>query len=598
MNTNYAPPYTPPPAPVKRKNTLVFVVITALVLLVCCCLIAAAVIVFADPFNLHIKDRLFGGTFDAAAEAMPEDTSVYIGINLLETTPDQLDRIIQPFAGALDTKQQSWDEIIRFLDETLSKGIDMTLTDDVKPWIGQYIGLGIYDIRISDSENPVSLIVAIESRDNNAADKFLGKLSDAIEKGDQNLDKTEYQGVTIYALHPEFGTGVAFCRSGSLVLFSLTEIDLHTAIDAQKGKSLVDNTRYRDMLDKMPDKRLATVYFTSQDIEELINELQSQTGQVFGNITEGLGGTAPIPQPEITQINLDTWDAMGMSLSVTGAGIQIDAVTAYNLDNISAAQRELLDSMGKSSKTIEMFPEDTLAFVTSQRLDLAYDVAIETMRGLSQDASDSIDNALQSVRDETGIDLEQDVFHRLDGEFTIGVFPSSQGVISQQANVDLGLALLAESSDTGALANTMDSLATKLEEAGAGVDRSESGGISLYEILDQPGGYMVFAGGIEKDYLALATSSQTIEDLFAGNTPLSKSSRYRDAISPLPDGVTPMLFLDVEGILGLIRETLSGDARVSFDQGAKVLQPIPYVVMGNSELQNGIMRMTIVIHVK
>jgi hypothetical protein len=598
MNANYPNPYTPPQAPPKRRNTLVIVLIAGLVLLLCCCVVAAGVIVIADPFDLHIKDRLFGGTFDAAAEAMPEDTSVYVGVNLLGTTPDQLDRVIQPFADALNIDQRSWDDIIDELDKYIGEALDLTVTDDIKPWIGQYVGLGIFDIRIGDSENPVSLVVAIESRNNDAADDFIGKLRDSIERGDPNLDETTYQGVTLYFLPPEYGTGIAFCRSGSLVLFSLDENDLHDAIDAQKGKSLVDNSRYRDMLDKLPDKRVATVFFTSQEVEDLINELQSQTGDVFNQITEGLGETAPVPNPVISQINFDMWDASVLSLSITGAGLQLDSVTSYNMDNISAAQRELFESMGKSSKTIEMFPEDTLAFITSQRLDLAYDVAIETMRDISQDTSDSIDNALQSLREETGIDLEDDLFHRLDGEFTIGIFPSSQGILAQEANVDLGFALLAGSSDTGALANTMDKMASKLEEEGTGFERFESGDLTLYEFFEQSGGDILFAGGIEKNYMAIASSSQTIEDLFIGKTPLSKSSRYRDAISPLPDGVTPMLFLDVEGLLGLIRESLSGSSREDFDQSMRVLKPIPYVVMGYSEMKDGIIRMTLVIHVK
>ena len=98
--------------------------------------------------------------------------------------------------------------------------------------------------------------------------------------------------------------------------------------------------------------------------------------------------------------------------------------------------------------------------------------------------------------------------------------------------------------------------------------------------------------------MAIASSSQAIEDLFAGNTPLSKSSRYRDAISPLPDDVAPTLFLDVEGILGIIRESLSGYSREEFDQSMKVLKPIPYIVMGYSEMKDSIIRMTFVIHVK
>ena len=598
MNTNYSTPSTPPQAPPKRRNTLVIVLIAGLVLFLCCCVVAAAVIVFADPFDLHIKDRLFGGTFDAAAEAMPENASVYVGINLLNATPDELDRIIKPFADALVIDQRSWDDIIEELDKFTGEELDLTITADIKPWIGQYAGIGIFDIRFGDSENPVSLVVAIESRNNDAADDFIEKLRDRIERGEPNLDETTYQGVTLYFLPPEYGTGIAFCRSGSLVLFSLNENDLHTAIDAQKGKSLADNSRYRDMLEKLPDKRVATVFVTSQEVEDLINNLQSQTGEVFDNITEGLGETSSAPNPLLTQINFDMWDASALSLSITGAGLQLDSITSYNMENISAAQRELFESMGKSSKTIEMFPEDTLAFITSQRLDLSFDVAIETMRDLSQEASDSIDEALQSVREEIGIDLEDDLFNHLDGEFTLGIFPASQGILAKEANMDLGFALLAESSDTGALANTMDIFASKLQEEGAGVNRFKSGDVELYEFLEESSRDIVFAGGIGKDYIAIASSSQTVEDLFAGNTPLSKSSRYRDAISPLPDGVMPMLFVDVEGILGIIRESLSGSSGEDFDQSIRALKPIPYVVMGYSEMKDGIIRMTLVIHVK
>jgi len=597
MNVNVTYPDTPPPALPKRRNNLIIMVIAGLVLLCCCCL-AAAVIVFADPFDLNIKDRLFGGTFDAAAEAMPEDTSVYIGVNLLDAPSDQLDRVIQPFADALDIEQKSWDDIIDYLDQYIGEELDLTIRDDIKPWIGQYVGIGVFDIRITNSEKPVSLILAIESRNNNAADDFIQKLKDSIERGDPNWEETEYQGVSIYFLPPEYGTGLAFCRSGSLVLFSLDENDLHSAIDAQKGKSLADNSRYRDILDKLPDKRVATVFVTSQEIEDLLNKLQSPTGEIFDQITDELGEMADVPNPLVTQVNLDTWAAMGMSFTITGAGIQIDAVTAYKMDKLSDAQRELFVSMGKSSNTIEMFPEDTLAFITSQRLDLSYDAAIETMRDISQETSNSIDDALQSVREELGIDLEEDLFHLLDGEFTLGIFPSSQGILAKEANVDLGFALLAESSDTGALANTMEIFASKLEEEGAGVERFESGDVDLYEFLEEASGDIVFAGGIEKDYMAIASSSRAIEDLFAGKTPLSKSSRYRDAISPLPDGVAPTLFLDVEGILGLIRETLSGNSRHDFDQSTRILKPIPYVVMGYSEIKDGIMRMTLVIHVK
>ncbi len=598
MSANNPYPYTPAPMPPKRRRTSLIITIVGLILILCCCLVVAGVIVFADPFHLHIKDRLFGGTFDAAANAMPEDTGYYVGINLLGATPSDLDRVIQPLADALQINQRSWDDLIHELDKTLGEQMDLTLTDNVKPWIGQYLGIGIFNVQFDNSANPVSLIVAIESRDNGAADDFLLKLRDGIEKNAQKMQESTYRGVTLYVLKPDSGTGVAFCRSGSLVLLSLEEADLRTAIDSQKGKSLADNSQYHDMIGKLPGKRLATVYFTGKEFENLFNELQKQTGSAYGRIEQGLGITGQALQSQITNLNIDQWNSVILSLEVTGAGIQLDGAVAYNLDNLTSAQREALNSMGKASKTIDMFPEDTVAFVYGQRLDLTYDTTIQTLRDLCPDMYSSVNNALQSVRDATNIDLGDNLFHLLDGEFAIGVFPSSQGYLATQGHINLGFAFLAESSDTGALGNTMETLASKLEEQGASVNRSTSGDLSLYQVLQNSGGDVVFAGGIEKNYISLATSGQTIEDLFAGGTPLSKSSRYQDAISALPDGITPYFYLDVEGLLGAIRETLSADVRSSFDQSVRVLQPIPYVVLGYSPLNGNVERVTVVVHVK
>lgn len=600
MSINYPYPPATPPAPPKRRNTALIVTIIATALVLCCCIVVAIVIVFADPFNLHIKDRLFGGTFDAAAKAMPEDTGFYVGINLLGATPSDLDRVIQPFADALKVDQRSWDDLIAEIDKFLTEQLNFNLTDDMKPWIGQYAGLGIFEIRQDDSNFPASLVLAIESRNNNAADDFLRKFRDSIEKSSQqNITESVYQGVTIFTLPPENdGTGIAFCRSGSLVLMSLQENDLQAAIDAQKGRSLADNRAYRDLIGKMPSKRVATIYLTSQELESIYNLLQQQTESVYDDISKSLGTAGSLAQSSISNINIDQWDSTILSLGVTGAGIQLDWAVSYNLDNLSSTQREMLESMGKSSKAIDRYPEDTVAFLSSQRLDLAYDSVIQALHDLSPEASTSIDNALQEVRDSTSIDLEEDLIHLLDGEFALGVFPSSEGILHTQGNIDLGFALLAESSDTGRLTNTMNTFASKVEEQGAGIERSESEDLTVIDYLQGPGGDTVFASGVDTKYLSIASSGSIIKDLFTGRTSLSKSTRYRDAISPLPDGFTPVLYLDVEGILGIVRESLTSSSRENFDQSVQILTPIPYVVLGFSGLNGNLVRMTLIIHVK
>jgi hypothetical protein len=160
---------------------------------------------FFDPFGFHLKGRLFG-QYDAAATVMPDRTQVYIGINLLHLKQKDIDLFTNLLSRpvALESteryvannkrpqelsKSKIASEVpvslialpVKSLIFAAQVDYGISLPNDLIPWIGQYIGVGIVEIP-SDPTLLPRLLISVEARDRRAADRFLSKLSLIIQK--------------------------------------------------------------------------------------------------------------------------------------------------------------------------------------------------------------------------------------------------------------------------------------------------------------------------------------------------------------------------------------------------------------------------------
>ena len=105
-------------------------------------LLAAAVLLI-DPFGWNLLDKA-SGLRDEAASAMPPDTALYAEIDLINSDEETITEFSQPFVEALaEPGVEDLGGGIERLDEMLVAEIGLTLREDVMPWLGRSVGLGL-----------------------------------------------------------------------------------------------------------------------------------------------------------------------------------------------------------------------------------------------------------------------------------------------------------------------------------------------------------------------------------------------------------------------------------------------------------------------
>ncbi len=566
----------------KQRNLLIGGAAAALLILCCCC-VAVIALLAIDPFEWGLISRLLG-KHDPVAQAMPADDGLYLSVNLLNATPEKLDRAIAPFADAfrqvsgesIDTTQDMMDQ----LDEQLSSEWGMTFETDIQPWIGQYAGFGITDFTFDSygGMEEAQFFLGVEVRNKKEADAFLLKLTGQIsDSSGYDFTVSDYNGVDVYVLDTDYDYDrVVLARSGGLLLFGQSEQAIANAIDTQNGDSLADDAIFRDLTAKLPKERLFTFYLTGGQLESLAGAATASAGMV------GLvGGDALSVYNSV--------EGLAMSGSIVDAGVQFDSVVAYDLELISEAQRELLNSAGEGSAIVDQFPQDTLAYVSAARLDLLWNLYRDSIVSLGGEAE--YEEMISSLAEEIGFNPETDLLPNLDGEFALGVIQSPAGVLAQNLNVDLGFFALAQVSDEDAVIAVMDAFVNAGRDQGATIHEIGSGEYAMYEISDD---YMgsIAAFGVGDQHLGIASSGNDLESLFVIEDALADTDEYKQVWRAFSSDISPSLYLDVQSLIGTIREGMDEYTLSDFNEVAIFFEPIQHIAGGTTGLQGNAVQTT------
>jgi hypothetical protein len=272
------------------------------------------------------------------------------------------------------------------------------------------------------------------------------------------------------------------------------------------------------------------------------------------------------------------------------AGVQLDTVYAYDTSSLSQDQKTLMEASGADSRTDDLFPEGTIFFLKGQRLDLVWK-AYRQVLGASLGSSD-FDEAMRMFEQQYGFNPDSDLFPYLNGEWSVGLMPSSEGLLAKSAKVNLGFALLAETDNPSALRATVDSLRPRLEEQGAQFSESEAGGVAITQLGDPSMGSAIAAYGVSDRYLALGSSSQSLEKLFSGGASLARSSRYSQVWRAFPRGMSPVIYIDIEGAMSFVRESLGASY-----EATQYLTPIKFFALASSPLRGGVGKSTMILFI-
>lgn len=530
-----------------------------------------ALLLWVDPFNWQVLARLTG-RLDVTATAVPPQALLYTGVNLLEGNVEELQALRDTFAQPLADADLDIEETQQNLDADLAAQFGVTFSDDVQPWIGQYLGAAVLDVTLDDygGIGQADWLLLAESRNNEAADAFLAKLAEhwATENGGTAVQES-YDNVTLTVL-PEVGrqAGFALARSGSLVLIGANAPTIQQAIAAQNGQSLADTDIYQTAVAQLPATRMLTFYLDSQQLTNLVSN--SVTGFASSMMStagmgEGLRGTA-------------------FSITLTDDGIQLDSIGDFVYEELTPVQRSTLAGYAPSP-ALGYFPANTLMYAGAKSTALDWSEIRELLVAQLGSDMEAYNESMALFARDFGINPDTDIFPYISGEFALALLPGGSGLLAEQLDLPLEVVFLAGITDEaqidGAL-STLTGALTDPQRGGLGVaSQVTANGFSMVDFVSTFDETLTFAYGSGRGYLVFSTSSAVMENLrFTGGERLADSPGYRAAQAAFAADMTPTMYVDMDGLMDTIRASVAansggdGAMMADFDEVAGVIRPL------------------------
>jgi hypothetical protein len=563
----------------KKGNRTAWVVIAVIGAFLVLCFVAIVILVLTlDPWG--IVSRLRGG-YDPIAQAAPPETEIFMNVDLLKLQSQDFLGLVNTFIEAAgDETFEDFQDLVAKLDETAEEGTDMTFSEDVQPWIGQFVGLGFMDLADTDFlSNDINLYLIVEVRDKKKADDFLDKAMDKYrEENDQGFIEEEYEGTTIYEVDTQYDDErLAFGRSGDLLILSTKVDTVKAVIDAKKGDSLADSDDYKAVSAALSKDRILTFYMSVSFLKDIQGDIGLPTGIESS--------------PELDMLN-----GLGMSISVVDVGLQVDYIISYNPDEMSDEQIDSMQIEPGELMTATLFPQETYLYVASMNLDTGLESLQNGLTGIVE--QEDIDEAMEIFEEQYGINPQTDLFPYLDGEFAIGILESSKGLVAEQLGIPLTLLIVVESSDPDGLLNAAEKIAQGLEDTGQfDVLQTESNGIHLFELRDPFYDESAFIYAVKDNILFITFDAMTIEDAYGDRVSLDQYSRYKDGWDAFPKDMRPMMYMDIEGIYRFVTVEL-GELSQSEVEDAAVFRPIKTIELAGRFINDSLLHGTMIIFIE
>ena len=560
-----------------NRNLIIGLGIVAGVIVLAICAIA---VVFAliDPF--HIVARLTG-RYDPIADALPADTSIYMSIDFARLMTEETNRIVEAFANAAEAVDLGdTGSLLEELEDSLEESLDLTFTDDVLPWMGQYVGLSFSGLDLGYVDEPSGdLIFLIEVRNRKKADEFLVKLVDNFRQEDFEIDEIEYRGVNIYEHQAEYEfERFAIGRSENLLIIT-TGIELvKDSVDAMKGNSLADTIEYDEFVNALPKDR-AISFFINTNILETFQDTYEELLPGF-------------EEYQSQQLQMFRW--MAGSFTTIESGIQMDFIVAYDEASITADQLSILEEAYLGDGLAQFFPEETIFYFTGARLDLVWENLRESML-MTSDASD-FEESMDLFDDEFGFNPDKDLFPILDGQWSIGLLHTLDGYMAEELGIPLGLMILIESGDNDRLKDITEKISEGFAYSGIGeIHQYQSGDLTLYDVEDPYEEAVLFTFGAGEGHFLLSTDPDNLEDAFSRQTSLADNEMFMDAF---PEEMRPVMFIDMSALFYIIEDQLIlTDDFEEFDV-LEVLRPLKAISGASTPYQDGQVQTRILIFIE
>jgi hypothetical protein len=549
-----APALQTPEKPKGRISKAVWIAGCGALLLTC-----AAFIVAFVYFGLPLLQG------DPIVSVVPNDSMMYMGVDLAQTQSEQFGDIVAIVQEMADEDKDK--TLAETLDKLMKDELDMSFSEDVMPWVGRYGALVITEGDFTRGE--VKLMFILETRSKGKTDEFLPKFVEALEKKqDMQFVQSEKDGITFYVAEANstYEEDMVLARNGKFVYLSNSQETILASASLQKKDSLGSLQSYKDALAALPKKRLTTVYLGGDILSQAFEDMFSQAyGLSYSSymqdlVSEGLTG-------------------MAMSLSMEEQGLRMDAASVFDETKLNDYQKEVFATKYLAPTTAALFPEDTFLFVgtNSSQSPGSYTKVDNPL--YSGDVQESFDLLEQQY----GINV-QDFVNLLGGEFAFGLGPAQDGLLAQAGNVSLGFTLLAGTNNESGFIDWFENvLDTLFSQNMVQYDTRETkiGDYNLKELSIQNGPESLAAliYGADNGYIVLGTSPSMLESGLSGDKTLANSEAYRRTWAAFPPESVPYMYLNLENLMNFLVKNSDQFGGSELRDAQKKLQKIPVIAL-------------------
>lgn len=441
---------------------------------------------------------------DDAIDLVPADADAYLHFNLdrdssqYSDARDVLGRL--PHAGQIEQGL--------FSASGLAPGVD--LRTDLGSWIGDEAAFATLGPR----ERPLALYAIGEPGGAKSFESRLGA-------GKVRQVGKPSSGYRVY------GNGLAFADVDDFLVVGSAPAVRAARKASSKGKSLADVQLASKAREGLPDQRLADVYLSPRGVQRFLT---------------GRGATSD---------QLDTFVDFGRSRGVTVALVAKGNGLEMQLDSLLKVPKK-----GSATTFFSAFPSfgPSLAgeFSPDTLLYLAIANPSETVNALLAQADKSSPGLatafkrFQAQLRRGGVDLQKGVLPALGGEAAVGVATGRTGpyLTAAFANVD-------EDRARTQLAKLQTPLVKALSPARTGqapsFDSAKVGDVVVHSVRISPA--LDFAYAIFDGKLVVSTSPVGVKQAIEGDESLGASDAYRAATADASNGVSALVFLNLESLV-------------------------------------------------
>jgi Protein of unknown function (DUF3352) len=508
--------------------------------------IGAVVLLVAGGVAFAAMQILDRPSEDAAIELVPADAYLYANLFIGPSTDQKqaLDDLLNNFPK-IESTDQAIDRLTGLLDEELQQ-VGLSYEEDVEPWLGDQVSFFMHGTEI----DPPSLAALLETTDPDAAAAAIDKARE--HEGGPDPEEASYEGVDYEVEQGDDGVAIGFVDDFLVVG---AEDSFKSVVDGSKDsvfEGLVDNEEYQEAFDGLDDQNLFSLYVDQGRLFEILEE---------GGGLEGEDAAILEAFPGIQDAG-----SSALALSARSEGVALEmSSTVPDDEDVSG-----LTSAFLGTELLESLPGDSWAALGVPDLGTLAQDAIGLTTSTPEGRA-AFDESMASFRQETGLDLEDDVLSWM-GDAALFV----QGTNFQE----IGGGLIVESDDAEATQNALTKVRDRLEADGAPTKDAERGGLEGFSIqAGAPAPIYALAG----DRFVVTYGDKATDDLLDPDETLGDDETFQAAADALGDGYSPSLYVDFDGLQTIIEftQSFSGTVDDSYQQDVKPwLDPISFVVAG------------------